>query len=955
MKKANTVHKNTPYLPPIPRIVCSKENPVQNLTNRTQGEWQFLFRAIPDIPSPYGENQDYDFTAVGETEWQDVLVPSSLIMQGFDIKNNTEYYYRRKIKLPPYDGKRRLVLRFAGVYSNARVWIDNRFIKTHIGGFTPWDCDITGFAGRGEITLIVGVTDIEGAQKGIWNPAGETVSDAAWASYYAHCNVGGILRDITLFTLPQNYIARTHVHTRLFGSDAVVAAYIEAHAVGDVCAQIVLEGEDGAVLAHADSYFGTMAPEYKAVWHVCPDEKWKRTHQKAFQNDEKYKKLFVPFAGDFSATCSGEVAVSLRHPKLWDAEHPNLYTLKIRLLVNGEVQQENVQKIGIREITYGGQNGTDKNKIYVNGSAVKLRGVCRHDVSHLYGRSLTKEDIYHEILTYKKNNVNFIRTSHYPAEEYLLKVCDELGIYVEQENAACFKGANNFEIYNAPQAFLQSFAEMIESARNHACVILWSLANESNFEKTYAFRAEFDYVKQVDTSRPVIFSYPHLVRTKPLPYDVRSKHYAKVTGKLGDKDCPLLHDEFAHVACYNVARLQKDNSVREFWGESIRLGWERIFNTDGALGCAIWAATDDVFCLPPGTSESHQSHSNGPYAGYGEWGCIFDAFKREKPEAYLTKKAFTPVLVDESKTEFGKTVRLHVQNRFDHTDLKEVKMLVTSGEATVYNDYIGESVAPHSRGIITFPGQGLQNVLVQFYFGRILVDTYRLANGSAPTAEVPGTSDLVSCIDLPGSVLRCKGAKFKIKQVKSHGQIQVQIVPANLPAWFARPDDCTLKLKLRSGVQSVSWQRHAPYSFYPAGHIGRAQGMAYPAGTDNLYGVKPPTPWEADNENYFLYPVSAGKRGLSNDFLTRRNHVQRFTISLLNGKKLHLASRSGINVLVCPCEEDKEHLELQISTGCYYPDLQWGNYFGRRFLNWKDRRFVFSVSCAEEGNSTDKK
>ena len=175
--------------------------------------------------------------------------------------------------------------------------------------------------------------------------------------------------------------------------------------------------------------------------------------------------------------------------------------------------QENRHLVGIRQITYGGDRGTERNKVYINGREIKLHGLCHHDVSHLYGRSLSREEIDYEILTYKQHNINHIRTSHYPASDYFLEVCDRLGIYVEQENAACFKGDNGFGIYNPPQDFLAGFAEMIEGARNHPSVIIWSLANESSFEKTYAFRAEYRYVKDVDRTRPVIFSYPRTVRT----------------------------------------------------------------------------------------------------------------------------------------------------------------------------------------------------------------------------------------------------------------------------------------------------------------------------------------------------------------------------------------------------------------------------------------------------------
>lgn len=947
-----TYEKNSkpyiPYIPKIPFQIHDEENYAKCITNRIKGEWQFLFREIKDIPSPYGEAQDYDFDTVAEEEWQGVTVPSSLVMQGFNIENNTEYYYRHRLKLPQVRNADRIIIRFEGVYSNARVWVNNQYIKTHVGGFTQWDCDLSAFAGE-EITLIVGVTDVEGSRRGIWNPGGEKISSAAWASYYAHCNIGGIIRNITVFTLPESYIASAHISTAVNGKSAALKAFIGAFSHSeDVKAQITLEDETKtAVAKELCSLWKTHSADTAADYQVTAGEKWKKRYRKSNENDEKYKKFYITPSYDFFANHSAEITLHIDNPKLWDAEHPNLYTLRIKLIADGEAQQENVYKIGFREITYGGKNGTSKNKVYINGREIKLRGVCRHDVSYLYGRSVTKEDIYNEILTYKKNNINFIRTSHYPAEDDLLEVCDALGMYVEQENAACFKGANNFEIYNAPQEFLQSFAEMIESARNHTSVIIWSLANESNFEKTYAFRAEYDYVKKIDRTRPVIFSYPHLVHTKPIPYDIKSKHYAKVTGSLGDKDFPLLHDEFAHVSCYNIERLQKDNSVREFWGESIRKGWGSIFKTDGALGCAIWAATDDVFCIPAGTEERHQSHSKGKYAGYGEWGCVFDAFKREKPEAYLTKKAFTPVLLEENKAVFGNIVLFRVENRFDHTNLSEVKMTVTDGEKVVYNDYIDRCIEPHKSGMLSFQNTGADRYNVKFFFHDILVDEYVLSSGNAANRISAGGVRIIECSDLIDSLITNGSAEYKmVKRIKANGA-DFKFIPITPRALFAHPDQCALRFRLDSQVRSVSWQRKAQYSVYPNGHIGRNSGTAYVCGADNAYGIKPNGGWEQDNENYFLYPQSEMPRRMSNDFMTRRNNILSYTISLSNGKNINIISDGSINARVARDEQDKNRFELEITKGCFYPDLQWGNDFGKYNCNMKDRIISFSVFLTE--------
>lgn len=123
------------------------------------------------------------------------------------------------------------------------------------------------------------------------------------------------------------------------------------------------------------------------------------------------------------------------------------------ILKSGDDSVEYSFSVGIREIE------KKCNKIFVNGKEIKLRGVCRHDVSAKYGRSISKEEAYAEITSYKNNNVNFIRTSHYPPGKYIMQACDELGIYVEVENAVCFKGGNGYNDYFAVEEMVQGMAE----------------------------------------------------------------------------------------------------------------------------------------------------------------------------------------------------------------------------------------------------------------------------------------------------------------------------------------------------------------------------------------------------------------------------------------------------------------------------------------------------------------
>jgi hypothetical protein len=179
---------------------------------------------------------------------------------------------------------------------------------------------------------------------------------------------------------------------------------------------------------------------------------------------EGYREFEKPY--DKSGLSETEkTIISVKAPLKWDAEHPNLYTLKTTLTAEGAVKEVCSQRIGLREITYGGAKGTDSNKVYVNGKEIKLRGVCRHDVSYKTGRSTSREEDYAEILDYKKCNINFIRTSHYPVSKHLLDACDEFGVYVEEENAACWGPVNC-----PSEQYLNGFKELVERDRNRACI-----------------------------------------------------------------------------------------------------------------------------------------------------------------------------------------------------------------------------------------------------------------------------------------------------------------------------------------------------------------------------------------------------------------------------------------------------------------------------------------------------
>ena len=341
------------------------------------------------------------------------------------------------------------------------------------------------------------------------------------------------------------------------------------------------------------------------------------------------------------------------------------------------LMEEHAQRIGFRRIDFGGRDGTDSRKLSVNGRQVKLRGVNLHDYSRDKGRVTNPEMNEHDIAQLKSCNVNYVRTSHYPPPKALVEACDRLGMYLEVETAICFQHGILDQAHI--DTYVSRFVEMVEANRNHPSVLIWSLGNESSWNE--GISAEYDWVKEKDPTRPVKFSWPQTLFEEHVPMDIFSIHYIhfmdgfNATHELAPGNVPCLHDEIAHVPCNNLVEMRRDPNIHNFWGESIKRHWEEIYDTDGALGCAVWEAKDDIFYLPDVITGKQRSLFNDA-SGMGGWGCIWDSVGKLKPEAWLVKKAYSPVVIDKRGFDVpvqGAAIAIPLRNRFDHTMLSELR------------------------------------------------------------------------------------------------------------------------------------------------------------------------------------------------------------------------------------------------------------------------------------------
>lgn len=565
----------------------------------------------------------YERKQMGQ-EWKPIVVPGQWSMQGFQVDSAAFGGYQTTFTLPADWSGKRVKLRFDGVSSESVVYLNGKEIGSHMGGMTAFELDVTRGLRSGENVLALRVRS-------------ESLADmlGSLTQYAAH-QLGGITRKVTLFAVPEVHLSDLRIVTDLDDAykDAELKVYVSvtnasANVQKNLSVRLSVSGEP-VVLSQA-------IPEIAA-----------------------------------GSTWSGWLTGKIASPKKWDSEHPNLYTLKVELGTSEKIVEQVKKRFGFREIQIQG------NRMLVNGKAVKLRGVCRHEMHPLTGRVMNPALARKDIELYRDANCNFIRTSHYPPCEEMLEVCDELGMFVEVEAPVCWLGhhANeNWKVldYREQKYYpyvLQVNMEMIQFYRNHPSIIFWSMANESYWNKEFA-QVQV-YMEKADPTRPFTFhdqgygGFNNQGSTAP----ISNIHYPGPDGyKVAAKsDRPMTYGEYCHLNVYNRSELVTDPGVRSDWALALAPTWENMYKTPGVLGGSIWSGIDDIFQLP-----------NGDAVGYGAWGPI-DGWRRPKPEYWDMKKIYSPIRVTTKTLSPAKELVIDLENRYTYTNLNELQVNWVYGE-----------------------------------------------------------------------------------------------------------------------------------------------------------------------------------------------------------------------------------------------------------------------------------
>ena len=928
----------------------------------------------------------WQFQYSPDSKWDKIQVPGEPAMQGYAIEHDKPFTYRKSFTVPADYAGKHTILRFDGVYSHARLFVNGTFVREHHGGFTRWETDVTPFVRPGKKNEIrLEVTD--------------RLDDISYASGYAHHPIGGILRDVTLFALPETCLYDFYAETHLD------AAYEDA---------VLKIGYSSPVAGGAEVAYTLTEPSGRRYPLV----------QSRFPLEEGGNMNELP----------------VKNPLKWDAEHQNLYTVTIPLSKDGKEIGRFDRRIGFRDVKI------EKDRMLVNGMPVKLRGACRHDIHPTLGRTTTAELDSLDVILFKRSNMNFVRTSHYPPTERFLEYCDRYGIYVESETAVCFVDTYRQKNYAPGKTqdsaeftprYLSQCREMVKSFRSHPSILFWSIGNESVYGTN--FQQCWDWVKATDKTRPVIFSYPGSVGEKKPVYDILSMHYQDVNGNLNQwnrsthgfqgEGIPALFDEWAHPACYTYATLQEDPNIREFWGHSIERMWSGLFDAPGGLGGAIWGYVDETFMLPEpkvGTAfwkefarTAKPEDYQGKCVGYGEWG-IVDVWRREKPEFWATKKAYSPVrLMTTEVASFlsGQRLLLPLYNRFDHTDLDEIKIRYTY--KGVEKELPAPSIAPHQKGLLVIPAEAWEEgelLSICFYTATgELLDAEQVSLGSdyhvrladseaspvngvlqvEETAgmmtikgdgfEIPFSKETglisnatskgqviiekgpflhldINLNHLTGAEVRKSARKFLTSdsdwkkqsltytrkegavevalsgfyqdvqtdiliRISPAGEMNVSYVVAGQPNGYLR--ETGLSFYLPERLDYLQWERKGMWSCYPEGAFAGNTGETSLYNPKQVrYGENPAQPWSADTHNYY-YWADAGANcdcPLTQMAKGMKENIYRYTLSATGG---------GAGLTVCSpdaslaCRTSKRgdgQLMLYINNRWDYPEIAWGNY-----------------------------
>ena len=499
------------------------------------GIWKFHYAKNYAQAVTGFEAEDFDCKC-----WDDIRVPAHIQMEGYDIPQyvNIQYpwdgredvwrdtvpsefnpvaSYVKYFTLPEGFMKNGLYISFQGVESGFALWLNGQYVGYSEDSFTPSEFDLTPYVKEGENKLAVQVFK--------W-------TSSSWCEDQDFYRFSGIFRSVYLYTMPKVHVYDLKVQPVV--DEAVLNA--------DLLVTMQMRGEGKARLTLTGS----------------------RNYSVLEEKEEQ-----IIFSEELPVS-EGEVHFEkeVKKPDLWSAEIPNLYTLTIECFdQNGERSELVSQRIGFRRFEM--KDGI----MTLNGKRIVFKGVNRHEFSSKTGRAVTREEVLKDIVTMKQNNINAIRTCHYPDASIIYDLCDEYGLYMIAENNLESHGSWDAAMHGSvpkdtivpgdnmdwEPMMLDRVNSCYQRDKNHPAVLIWSVGNESYggkviFDMSEKFRA-------LDPYRLVHYEGIFNDRRYEATSDMESQMYTSVENVkkflAEHKEKPFIMCEYTHAMGNSCGAMHK--------------------------------------------------------------------------------------------------------------------------------------------------------------------------------------------------------------------------------------------------------------------------------------------------------------------------------------------------------------------------------------------------------------
>ncbi|MCH5254735.1 MAG: DUF4981 domain-containing protein [Lachnospiraceae bacterium] len=634
---------------------------VNSLRECLDGVWKFSYAINMASAIPGFEKPEYDCSS-----WADIRVPAHIQMEGYDIPMyvNLQYpwdgrediepgeiperfnpvaNYVKYFAVPASMKGQKIRISFQGVESGMALWLNGHYVGYSEDSFTPSDFDLTPYLKDGENKLAVQVYK--------W-------TSSSWAEDQDFFRFSGIFRSVYLYAVPQVYVEDIRVKTLFEGDDL-------GHAVLEVQTKVRGRG--------------------KLRFALKDGERLLFERQETIEKGETEDSLH---------TITIREAVDA--PKLWSAESPYLYRLEIEVKnTAGETEGYTEQTVGFRKFEM------KNNRMLLNGKRIVFKGVNRHEFSSVSGRHVSYEELEKDIVTMKQNNINAIRTCHYPDDVAIYDLCDRYGIYLIAE---C-----NMETHGTMEPYLRGVVDIsyvlpgdhenwepmmldrvnscYQRDKNHPSICLWSCGNESFGGRTIFKMSEL--FRKLDDTRLVHYEGVFHDRRYNDTSDVESRMYAKaweIEEYLKTPDAkPFVSCEYSHAMGNSCGALHKYTKLADR-------------ENSGYQGGFIWDYIDQSLYKKDRYGQEFQAYggdfgdrpSDYNFSGNG---IVYGGERNASPKMQEVKFDYQNIAVEIHEKDF----EVWNKNLFVNTDTFDAKALLERDGILIDEKELQISVEPESR------------------------------------------------------------------------------------------------------------------------------------------------------------------------------------------------------------------------------------------------------------------